>query len=343
MGRGEPLIRQWTLLRVLQSNRYGLPVDELAGRLECSGRQVQRDLRVLELVGFPVDHREGDFGKRFWTLRPGFLDSDGLVLSMTEALSLFLSQQLLLPLAGTVFGEGLGRLMDKTRALLPPTALGHFRQLERTLLVKSAVRGDYSGQADEIRTLNQAASGGRVLRVAYHSASQDRLIETDFSPYGLVYFGSSLYCIGHLAEYDEVRTLKVDRFRAVAPTDRSFCRPADFSLEAYTQGSFGVFTAGKPRPIRVHFTGWAATNVREQRWHPTQRIVRDGPDGVLAEFALGDTTEFIRWVLGFGPCARVVAPADLARTVRRELQVALAGYDAPASARAKPRAQEAAV
>ena len=53
MARGEPLIRQWNLLKALQAHRFGIDAGELAERLECSKRQVQRDLGVLRKVGLP--------------------------------------------------------------------------------------------------------------------------------------------------------------------------------------------------------------------------------------------------------------------------------------------------
>ena len=43
MSRGEPLIRQWNLLKALQAVHYGLSAEDLAERLECSKRQVLRD------------------------------------------------------------------------------------------------------------------------------------------------------------------------------------------------------------------------------------------------------------------------------------------------------------
>ena len=48
MSRGEPLNRQWKLLKAMQAIHYGLCADDLAQRLECSKRQVLRDLKVLQ-------------------------------------------------------------------------------------------------------------------------------------------------------------------------------------------------------------------------------------------------------------------------------------------------------
>jgi predicted DNA-binding transcriptional regulator YafY len=62
------------------------------------------------------------------------------------------------------------------------------------------------------------------------------------------------------------------------------------------------------------------------QWHPSQKIVKDGKDAVVATFELGNTVEFKRWVLGFGGHAMVISPSDLVAEVRRELQVALGKY-----------------
>lgn len=339
MSRGEPLIRQWNLLRALQANHFGLCADELAQRIECTKRTVQRDLSVLQDVGFPIYYEDRDFGKRFWRLSSKAMEGEKLMLSVTEMLSLFLSQQLLAPLAGTQFGDGLATAIEKIKALLPTKALGYFSDLNGMLLVKSIAQHDYSAQDKEIRIINQALAGGKVLQVQYHSASQDRVIDTLFHPYGLVFFGTNLYCIGFMAEYDEIRTLKVSRFHGVELTSRTFERPANFSLSAHLQGGFGIFSAGTPQTIKVRFTGWAATNVHEHQWHPSQKIARDcqdtlhngNPDDdcIIATFELSDTREFKRWLLGFGRHAVVLSPKALATDLKAEFRATCDAYGLP--------------
>ena len=326
MARGEPLIRQWNLLKALQAHRFGIGTDELAERLECTKRTVQRDLNVLQQSGFPVSFEQRDFGKRFWKLAPQFIERQELMLTVTEMLSLFLSRQILSPLAGTQFGDGLATALDKIKAFLPARALNYFDDLDENLLVKVVARHDYSGQDKEIRIINQAMAEGRVLKVRYQSASKGRAIDTRFHPYGLVFFGMNLYCIGHLEAYDEIRTLKVARFLGVELTADTFEKPRTFSLRAWTHGAFGVFGPGKFQTIKVRFTGWATTNVREHTWHPSQKIVKDGKDSLVATFELSDTTEFKRWLLGYGRCAVVLSPKGLVDEMVEELKGARTGY-----------------
>lgn len=337
MARGQPLVRQWNLLKTLQAHRFGVPIEELSDRLGVSRRQVQRDLRVLRDVGFPVEHEDRDFGKRFWKLSPHFVEREGLVLSLTETISLYLARQMLSPLAGTPLGSGLTSAFEKIQSLLPEEALVHFEDLDETLFVKPMATPDLAGRSEAIAELNRAVDASLVTAVRYHSASKGREWEADFRPYGLVYFGTNLYAIGHLEPYGEVRTLKVARIREVRVTDRRFERPEDFSLEAYLDGSFGVFSPGTLRTIEVRLTGWAAVNVREHTWHGSQEILQDTPEGVVVRFRLSDTREFTRWLLGYGARAEVLAPADLRDRMRAELCDACRNYDEDAAGSACER------
>jgi predicted DNA-binding transcriptional regulator YafY len=331
MARGESLIRQWNLLKRIQARRFGVGTEELAQELECSKRQVQRDLNVLQQVGFPIHFEERDFGKRFWMLAASFHDREELMLSVTEMLSLYLAQQLLAPLSGTQFGDALGTALGKFKAMLPKRTLAYFADLDETLLVKNIAQHEYHGQEKEIRILNQAVSEGRGLRIRYRSASKGKVTDARYHPYGLIFFGTNLYVVGYHVEYGEVRTLKVSRLQGVELMRDRFERPADFSLKAYLDGSFGIFSPGKLQSVKVRFTGWAATNVREHRWHPSQKIVKDSTDPkggecVIATFDLSNTTEFRRWLLGFGRHAIVLKPESLREELQAEFCAACMTY-----------------
>ena len=325
MARGDGLFRQWELIKVLQAHRFGVSTDEIAARLECNKRTVQRDLGVLQDI-FPISYEQRDRGKRFWKLAYNTVESEKLQLTMTEMLSLFLSQQLLLPLSGTQFGDGLQTALQKIRALLPTRALTYFDGLDESFFIKNLASHDYSGQDKEIRILNEAILKQNAVKVIYGSASKGREVISEFHPYGMVLLHASLYCIGYLACYDEVRTLKVARIKGLTRLDKTFEKPVDFSLAGHFQGAFGVFQTGKKQKIRVEFSGWAATNVREMQWHPSQKITKDAGDKVVAMFELGNTVEFKRWVLGFGRHARVLAPKNLTTDLQAELQETVKRY-----------------
>ena len=331
MARGEPLIRQWNLLKTIQNHRFGISTEELAERLECSRRQVQRDLNLMQQIGFPISFEQRDFGKRFWKLAPQFIEREGLLLSVTEMLSLFLSQKLLAPLAGTQLGDGLSTALEKIKAHLPSKTLAYFGSLGGTLVVKNIAYHDYTAHAKEVSIFSQAITDRRVVKVRYASPRAVEPFEALFHPYGFVMFGVNLYCVGRLVGHGDVRTLKLSRCQGVELTAETFDPPGDFSLSTYLQGSFGIMASGEPQTVRVRFTDWAATSVREQQWHCSQKIIDDAGGCVVAEYRLNDTTEFKRWLLGFGRHAMVLVPKKLAADIAGELAAAHAAYAPPAT------------
>lgn len=141
---------------------------------------------------------EREVRSQIWKLAHNAVESEQLQLTMTEMLSLFLSQELLLPLAGTQFGDGLQTALQKIRALLPARALTYFEGLDGSFFIKNLANHDYSGQDKEIRILNEAILSQKCVKVIYRSASKGRETISEFHPYGMVLLHASLYCIGYL-------------------------------------------------------------------------------------------------------------------------------------------------
>lgn len=320
MGRGEQLIRQWNLLKALQSVYYGLSADELAQRLECSKRQILRDLNVLQQVGFPVSYQQRDYGKRYWKLTAHFLESDKLVFSLTELISLYVSQKLLSPLAGTPFGQGIQTLMDKIKALVNPKALRYFQQLDQMFLVKMA----YAASPIDHKIVNllvRSVENQSGLLITYRSLSTDQPYQTVYHPYGLIFFDNDLYCIGWMQRYGQVRTIKVSRILSAKPVDQPFDKPQGFSIQNYIQNSLGIFSEDQQKQTyRLEFSDWAAVYVRESRRHPSQKILVDDGKTIQVELTLSSTTELKRWLLSFGRYARALWPPEFVQQMAVEVE-----------------------
>ena len=169
MARGEQIQRHWNLLRMLQTRGEGIPLRQLADDFDVSERTIQRDFEMLQELGFPIEHDEDDYGKRFWHMPHDFFRTGPLVLSLTEAVSLHLAERLFAPLTGTPFAEGLRAVLQKIRSSVPEQALDYFAGLEETLHVRRVGVTDYSAQADTIRTLTNAARTCESVEITYRS------------------------------------------------------------------------------------------------------------------------------------------------------------------------------
>ncbi len=324
--RGKSLIRQWNLIKILQSRRFGISSDELAKRLKCSKRQILRDIHVLQEVGFPIDYEVRDYGKRFWKLPSKFLEQEGLTLSMTEMLSLYIGHQLLKPLLGTHFEGSFSDTLDKIKTILPVQALHYFENLNDVLFVKQTAWHDYAERKEQIEMLQQAIINEQIVHLKYRSVNSKQIKSFTFHPYEMVFFGAGLYCIGFVEEYHEIRILKLTRILAMELSEKEFIKPMNFSAKDWLSGSFGVIITGKPTLIKAKFSDWAAINLKEYQWHESQKIIEETDEYIIVTFRLTSTTEFKRWILGFGKHAIILSPPELRKEIKNELTTTLRLY-----------------
>jgi len=340
MPRGDQVLRQWNLLKMLQSRGQGLSLRELAEENGVSERTIQRDFETLQEMGFPVDHDQDQCGKRFWRLPHDFFKTAPLVLSLTEAISLHLAEHLFEPLAGTLFADGLATIRDKIRSQLPAKALEYFRGLDEVVYVRRIGLTDYSAHAGTIRALTEAAQQNRAVDIAYDSLWRGERYTTLVDPYGLVLYEGDLFLVGFSHKAGAIRIFKVTRITTASQTPQPFERPVNFHLEEHFRNTFGIVrSSGPPVEIVVRFTGPAAALVEERLWHESQQVERlaseptlfeelgDGRPTLQATFKLADLVEFKRWIKGFGADAEVIRPETLRQELQAELRDALRRYE----------------
>ncbi len=121
MPDSEPLLRQWTVLRLLSARRQGISLKELASEAGVSEKTILRDLNLLRRLAFPITVSVGERGRKSWSLAA----NNGLPhLSFTieEAAALYLGRQYLEGLAGTLFWSGAQSAFTKIKSALgtPP-------------------------------------------------------------------------------------------------------------------------------------------------------------------------------------------------------------------------------
>ena len=62
------IIRQWSILRILGARKYGTSVYELAQEMAVGEKTIRRDLISLQSLGFPLNEKSVDHGKKLWTV-----------------------------------------------------------------------------------------------------------------------------------------------------------------------------------------------------------------------------------------------------------------------------------
>jgi len=315
MPRNAEVIRQWTILRELESSRR-MTIDEMAEKTGVTTRTIRRDLEALQFVGFPIYDEVYD-GKKYWLLeQKAFKRLDATGFSFAELSALYFSRTLVECLSATPFQKDVTSAFDKLAAALTP---GMRQFLDRLPLVIQA-KAEPGSQAltprtKEIGQLLDATLQHRRVAMRYHSFSSEREKEYLIEPWRVVFAQGALYLVAYVPEYSETRTFAIDRIKALSLTEDRF-EPRDEGEEVFAH-SLGVHQ-GAPERVEILFEPRIARYVRERFWHASQEL-RDEPDGrVLLTLNVSNDFALRSWILGFGGLARVLAPANLATEIQAE-------------------------
>lgn len=321
MSDAPPLVRQWTLLRILSARHYGATVKEMAAETGVSEKTIRRDLELFVQVGFPLEELSTERGRKTWRLDPA-RSQPGLSFAFDEAIALYLGRRLLDPLAGTPFWEAAQRAFKKVRASLTPKALKYVESFGAVFHQTLVGSSDYSRKTEIVDQLMVGIEDRLAVFITYQSLRATEPVTYDIYPYGLVFHRGSLYLVGVAPDCGEIRHWKVNRIEDAEVTQVHFQRPADFDLVAHLSKSFGVYHADGPGEVsvRVRFSPQVARYVAESQWHHTQQLTPDRDGSIVAQFHLSDTEEIRHWIMSFGRHAEVIEPEELRREIVAELE-----------------------
>ena len=327
MPRNQEVIRQWKVLHALESSRHGATIDALASDLDVTTRTIRRDLAALQEAGFPLYDERDEDGRARWRLDGQVLKGLETGFTLAELCALYLSRNMLEAVAGTPFQRDLTLAFTRLEKMLSPRMRQFLDRLPQVLGAKPGPRSRGASSSPElVPKLLEATLHHRVAHMKYNSISSGRMKEYTIHPYRLAFAQGGLYLLAFVPEYSDVRTFAVDRIAAVSLDKQTFTPTRAIPDDVFAN-SLGVNT-GPPSHVEIAFDKRAAPYVRTRVWHPSQSL-RDAADGgVVLSLEVCNDLALRSWILGWGPAARVLAPAALAADIRTDLTNATAQYQA---------------
>jgi predicted DNA-binding transcriptional regulator YafY len=325
MPRNDQIIRQWHVLRLLESSS-GLTMQEMADRLPAEylrhHRTVRRDLEALEAVGFPLVNERVD-GQVRWRLMDGFHKIPAMSFSPTELMALVLSRSLLKPLEGTQVQAALDSALQKAAAVLPPASHEYLQQINSVFAVGLGPHKQYRAHRQTIDLLTQAIDKHRTVQLRYFSGSRLRTTRREVDPYRLWYAAGGLYLVGYCHLRKEPRMFAVERIKSITPTDHPYQLPLGFDLDAFVQDALTVMRG--PR-ITVELVFDKATTVwaKDRTWHPSQAVTLRKDGRMTMTLQVADSRELVGWILSFGSGVQVLKPEHLRKAVQSEARKLIA-------------------
>jgi predicted DNA-binding transcriptional regulator YafY len=150
--------------------------------------------------------------------------------------------------------------------------------------------------------------------------------ERSVDPYGFIVSSGRVYLVGYDHGRSDMRVFAVDNVSAPKILPTRFEKPADFDLNAFGAYSLsGVHHATQPTEVTIRFSPIVSKAARRARVAPQRSVVEREDGSIDVVYAVADPLEIVRWSLGWGGEAEVIAPAE-ARTAAREMVERIAGH-----------------
>ena len=318
--RNAEVIRQWQILREVESRRTGVTIHELARLVKVTTRTIRRDLQALQESGFAIYDEGGEHETKRWRLDAQPFRAVEAGLSVSDVAALYLSRSLVDGLSGWPLSDELRAAFAKIERSLNPRMREFLATLPQVVSTKAGPGGGRTSSrvVDITRRLLDATRDRREIEMRYFSASSNRAKTYRVQPYRLALAQGGVYLVAWVPAYDEFRTFALERIERLSISDETFRRTRELPADLFG-ASMGVFSA-PPERVELEFDARIAPHVRGRVWHQSQAI-DEQPDGRL-RMTLEVSIDWAlkSWMLGFGAGVKVIRPASLAREMADEMR-----------------------
>ncbi len=321
--RGEPkVVLLVRLLNAIDEGRHSfadLKV-RIADGKPPSTRTLRRYLSILSDAGFPwyFDRRLGTY--RF---------SEGYSLKRLNLSSRELFGLVTLKRLGASLGGTLASAIEDAAAKLVEVAdargSAHLEgDSSLALRIDQVVLEPESERVFEV--LREAEIARRRVSFKYVDKKGARS-ERSVDPYGFIVSGGRVYLVGYDHGRADMRVFAVDNATAPKILPTRFEKPADFDLNTFGAYSVsGVHHAAEPTEVTIRFSPIVAKAARRARVAPQRRVEERTDGAVEIVYAVADPLEIVRWSLGWGGEAEVIAPDDARRSAREMVHLIAERY-----------------
>jgi predicted DNA-binding transcriptional regulator YafY len=301
--------RLLTLLSLLQG-RADWPGNELAQRLEVSGRTIRRDIERLRELGYPVESIPGPAGG--YRLRAGTA-MPPLLLDDDEAIAIAVGLRTAARASVTGIEETSLRALVKLEQVLP----AHLRRRVRALGSATITMPDAGPTVDPqaLSVIAAACRDSERIRFAYRrrdGADSRREVE----PHSLVNHGRRWYLLAWDRGREDWRTFRVDRLTRAAATGVR-CAPRDLPAKdaaEYVARSISEMPSRYEARVTLHASAAEVRDRVPERWGELEPI-----DDRRCEYRTGD--DDLDWlalrIAALGVDFEVHDPPELADRLRR--------------------------
>ena len=324
------LARQWQLLRLLPTKPPGITSRELVDKLEREGftvtkRTVERNLAELSTIfGIACNDKGMPYG---WHWMKGeYADLPGL--SVSDAVSLRLVEDLLRPLLPTAVLESLERRFEQSKSKL--AELGdnnpNARWANKVRYVSPSLPFmPPHVDSSVVETVHEALLAEWQIDVEYRKASSEATNQVRLHPLALIQRGQITYLAATAYDYSDVRLYAVHRIAKAEILKDPVVLQAGFTLDEYLTS--GAMEFGSVKLIK--FEAWVADGLakilRETPLCSGQELI-ESESGYVLRATVSDSWQLTWWILSQAENIQVIMPMALKNSISKHLKKTIELY-----------------
>lgn len=314
MYRKRQMVRILEVAHLIHSEPGKWTRPRLAEHLGVNIATIQRDIDLLREMEFGIVAH----GKQGYEMISDFF-LPPLNLDFKEALALVTAADIYRTNEGKETIEILNHAIGKITSTLPSGTIKVLRQIVPQIEVPHRQISMIDEKLKYKEELYHAIRSRYGVTIDYNSFSSGKKNRYRILPFTVILRKNAWYVIGWSDKHNEVRTFRINSIESLQITKREYTIPKDFSIQKYLEKSWDIMT-GPEIDVEVHFDPRVAPLIHEIKWHPSQKL-HEFADGTLQfQVTVAGWEEIGRWILGWGPEAKVIKPEVLGEWVAKSAQ-----------------------
>jgi len=303
--------RLQAIITQLQSKKI-VKAQEISDRFGISLRTVYRDIRALEEAGIPIGAEAGIgyFLEESYHLPP-------VMFTNTEASALLLAGKLMPYLADKKVNEDYQDALIKVRSVLSNTDKEKLEKIENGLNVLRYSPSFQQPDSIFIHDIQDALVKQQVVEIHYFSKYKQENSVRKVEPISLLYYGLNWHLIAWCKLRKEFRDFRMDRIKAVNPTELRYERNLEKDFKNYLKT---VEDSMQFHKIKLKVDESTLMNMSESKyWYGFTEEEKDKSE-IILNFLNPDIHGFANWVLNYGAGVDIIEPKELKELVSEKVK-----------------------
>lgn len=310
----------------LLNQRKAVPRDVFLEELEVSRATFKRDLEYLrDRLQMPIvwDRELNGYRLDESATTAHLFQLPGLWFSSEEIHALLTMEHLLERLQPGLLGPQLKPIRELIRKTLES---GDFTAAEVGKRIRILQMGVRPVVPDSFQALSSALLSRRRLSVRHYRRARDETSTRVLSPQRLVYYRDNWYLDAWCHERKALRTFSVDVISDARVLSKRARDITDKTLDETLGAGFGIFSGKQTQTAVLRFSPLRARWVSRETWHSEQDGNFELDGAYVLSFPYADARELTMDILKYGDDVEVLAPAELRKIVKEQLQNAVDKY-----------------